>query len=71
MRRVQVTNRFERTAYVRSVAAEQKTRASARKRKRQPSLPTEPLREGERVLTAGALELKTALANKLSEGSRD
>ena len=36
----------------------------------QPSLPTEPLREGERVLTAGALELKTALANKLSEAAK-
>jgi cobalt-zinc-cadmium efflux system membrane fusion protein len=70
IRRVQVTNRFERTAYVRSVPM-------AKDRKRAPeadaelSLPTEPLREGERVLTAGALELKTALANKLSEGSRD
>ncbi len=34
------------------------------------SLPTEPLREGERVLTTGALELKTALANKLSETAK-
>ena len=42
-------------------------RSVRRERMRQPSLPTEPLREGERVLTAGALELKTALANKLSE----
>jgi hypothetical protein len=28
------------------------------------------LREGERVLTAGALELKTALANELSETAK-
>ena len=65
MRRVQVTNRFDRTAYVRSVARGQGRGACARKRMCKPSLPTEPLREGERVLTAGALELKTALANKL------
>jgi cobalt-zinc-cadmium efflux system membrane fusion protein len=67
MRRVQVTNRFDRTAYVRSVpvnhAEERVLEGDA-----QALLPTEPLRDGERVLTAGALELKTALANKLSEG---
>ena len=65
MRRVQVTNRFEQTAYVRSVPAT-KNEELAPGEERQSSLPTEPLREGERVLTAGALELKTALANKLS-----
>jgi cobalt-zinc-cadmium efflux system membrane fusion protein len=69
MRRVQVTNRFDRTAYVRSVpttkAAERAPEADA-----QLLLPTEPLREGERVLMAGVLELKTALANKLSEPAK-
>ena len=30
---------------------------------------TEPLKAGERVITAGALELKTALENKLSEAA--
>ncbi|MGA2030937.1 MAG: efflux RND transporter periplasmic adaptor subunit [Thermoguttaceae bacterium] len=70
MRRVQVTNRFERTAYVRSVpVAKDEERAPGEEV--QPSLPKEPLGAGERVLTAGALELKTALANKLSEGSRE
>ncbi len=66
LRRVQVTNRFERTAYVRS-APLAKGEELAPGEDVQASLPTEPLREGERVLTAGALELKTALANKLSE----
>ena len=70
MRRVQVTNRFDRTAYVRSVPVTTDERRAAGEDV-QPSLPKEPLREGERVLTAGALELKTALANKLSEGTRD
>jgi len=69
MRRVQVTNRFERTAYVRS-ALVTKDEELAPGEDRQPSLPTELLREGERVLTAGALELKTALANKLSETAK-
>ncbi len=66
MRRVQVTNRFDRTAYVRSVPAN-KDEELAPGEDGPVSLPKEPLREGERVLTAGALELKAALADKLSE----
>ncbi|MFZ1932184.1 MAG: efflux RND transporter periplasmic adaptor subunit [Thermoguttaceae bacterium] len=66
MRRVQVTNRFDRTAYVRSVPVKQDDERVLQG-DAPASLPTEPLREGERVLTAGSLELKTALANKLSE----
>jgi cobalt-zinc-cadmium efflux system membrane fusion protein len=69
MRRVQVTNRFDRTAYVRSVPLA-KDDEHAPDAEAQSSLPTEPLREGERVLTAGALELKTALADKLSETAK-
>ena len=67
MRRVQVTNRFDRTAYVRSVPRVRKGEGQAR-RGRAIVPADEPLREGERVLTTGALELKTALASKLSEG---
>jgi cobalt-zinc-cadmium efflux system membrane fusion protein len=70
MRRVQVTNRFDRTAYVRSVATP-KNKELAAEEEAQPSLPTEPLCEGERVLTTGALELKTALESKLSEGTKE
>jgi len=66
MRRVQVTNRFDRAAYVRSVPLT-KDQARVAAEDTQSSPPADPLREGERVLTAGALELKTALANKLAE----
>jgi len=66
MRRVQVTNRFEKTAYVRSVPLS-KDEARAADQDGLASSPTAPLAEGERVLTTGSLELKTALENKQSE----
>lgn len=68
MRRVNVTNRFERTAYISSASATKKAKAAA-DASVEVSATTEPLNPGERVLTAGVLELKTALANKLSEGN--
>jgi hypothetical protein len=68
MRRVQVTNRFDRTAYMRSIPVT-KDEEHAPGEDGQPSPPTEPLLEGERVLTTGAMELKAALANKLSDGN--
>jgi len=70
MRRVEVTNRFDRTAYVRSTPITKSDEKGASAADGPSSLPTEPLREGERVLTSGALELKTALENKLSEGAK-
>ncbi len=57
LRRVEVTNRFDRTAYVRSVPSSNKDDDR------------EPLKPGERVITAGALEIKTALENKISESA--
>jgi len=69
MRRVEVISRFDRTAYVRSVPLT-KDEARAAGGGGQASSPTELLRAGERVLTTGALELKTALENKLSENSK-
>jgi cobalt-zinc-cadmium efflux system membrane fusion protein len=69
MRRVRVTNRFDRTAYVRSTPVNHEE-GLAPEEEGQPSLPAEPLGEGERVLTTGALELKTALANRLSESAK-
>jgi hypothetical protein len=66
LRHVQVTNRFDRTASVRCVPVT-KGEELAPGEEPQPSRPAEALREGERVLTAGALELKTALANKLAD----
>ena len=53
MRRVQVTNRFDRTAYIRSVAVAKRDEVHATGEDGQPSSPAEPLREGERVLTTG------------------
>ncbi len=70
MRRVEVANRFQRTAYIRSTAVSQGDAAKAADSGQQ-LLPKEPLHEGERVLTAGVLELKAALASKLSEEKRD
>ena len=61
MRRVEVTNRFDRTAYVRSTPATAKDDEK--------TAGTEPLKPGERMITAGALELKTALENKISESA--
>ena len=69
MRRVQVTNRFERTAYVRSVPIAKRDEEQPAEEDGQPSAPAEPFRAGERVLTTGALELKTALENKLRKPS--
>jgi cobalt-zinc-cadmium efflux system membrane fusion protein len=61
IRRVEVTNRFDRTAYVRSSPMMNKDDEHV--------AGTEPLKPGERVITAGALELKTALENKISESA--
>lgn len=71
MRPVQVTNRFDRTAYVRSVPVNRDEQRAPGVDGPPVSLPPEPLREGERVLTVGALELKTTLASKLSEGAKE
>ncbi len=67
MRRVEVTDRFDRTAYVRSVPVTKKGEDRAAGDAGQASLPTEPLKKGERVVTTGALEFKSALENKQSE----
>ena len=61
LRRVEVTNRFDHTAYVRSGPLSNNELADGKQSAK------ELLREGERVLTAGVLELKTVLADKQSE----
>ena len=53
LRRVEVANRFDRTAYVRSVPATRKDADHAAGDAGQASLPAEPLKKGERVITAG------------------
>jgi cobalt-zinc-cadmium efflux system membrane fusion protein len=68
MKRVIVTHRFAKTAYVLSdfsdLKRERRIRTSAEKD--QGLLEPEPLTEGERVITSGALELKAALEDKES-----
>jgi cobalt-zinc-cadmium efflux system membrane fusion protein len=66
MRRVQVTHRFEDTAFVRSTpipGGEQPTPEE----EELGLLPKEPLRPGERVLTTAVNELKAALLDKESQ----
>jgi cobalt-zinc-cadmium efflux system membrane fusion protein len=70
MRRVHVTQRFERTLFVRSTPIpkeEQLTAAEAE----EGLLPKELLRPGERVLTSGVGELKAALLNLESQPEKE
>jgi hypothetical protein len=63
-----VTHRFAKSAYVLSdfsdLKPEKRMRTAAEKD--QGLLEPEPLTEGERVITSGALELKAALEDKQS-----
>jgi len=69
MRRVELTDRFERVAYVRSRPFEQDDRT--REEKELGLLPKEPLREGERVLQTGAGELKAELIDKETDAKSE
>ncbi|HKI16380.1 MAG TPA: efflux RND transporter periplasmic adaptor subunit [Isosphaeraceae bacterium] len=60
MRRVQVTNRFERTVFVRDKPMPNEEQLTTQD-KEEGLLPIEVLRPGERVLLSGAVELKAAL----------
>jgi cobalt-zinc-cadmium efflux system membrane fusion protein len=60
MRRVQLTDRFEKTAFVRSTPLAEKERLSAEE-KEMGMPPKQPLRPGERILLSGVGELKAAL----------
>ena len=66
MRRVEVVRRFERTAYVRS-RLPASDRGQPPEEKGQGLLPRQALRPGERVLTAGILELKKELEDREAE----
>jgi membrane fusion protein, heavy metal efflux system len=66
MRRVQVTARFDHTAYVRSSEVP-KDEQLAPEEVAEHLPPKQPLHLGERVLEAGALELRGALSDKESE----
>jgi len=61
LRRVLVTHRFDKTVYVKSTLTPDEARLTPDERARD-LLPRQPLAKGERVLTAGVLELKARLA---------
>jgi cobalt-zinc-cadmium efflux system membrane fusion protein len=60
MRRVQVTQRFENTVFVRTTPIPKDEQLTTHEAE-EGLLPKEPLRPGERVLLAGAVELKAAV----------
>jgi cobalt-zinc-cadmium efflux system membrane fusion protein len=70
MRRVQLTHRFEKTAFVRSKPFGEKERLTADE-KEMGMLPLEPLRPGERILRSGVGELKAALLDLESRPTKD
>jgi cobalt-zinc-cadmium efflux system membrane fusion protein len=66
LRRVLVTHRFDKTAFVKSkLTPKEKERTPDQLKKSIPA--AEPLRPGERYLTTGALELRAALEDLLSK----
>jgi cobalt-zinc-cadmium efflux system membrane fusion protein len=69
MRRVQVTHRFEKTAFVRSRLAPSEEKLT-RQEEAQGLQPLQPLRPGERYLTSGVLELRAALEDKESKADK-
>jgi cobalt-zinc-cadmium efflux system membrane fusion protein len=71
MRRVQVTHRFEETAFVRSTDFPSKELRLTREEREQGLLPKELLHVGERALRRGAVELKAALLDKESQPGKD
>jgi cobalt-zinc-cadmium efflux system membrane fusion protein len=71
MRRVQLTQRFEGTAFVRSKPFKEKERWLTAEEKELGLLPLEPLRPGERIVKTGVGELKAALLDLESRPARD
>jgi cobalt-zinc-cadmium efflux system membrane fusion protein len=66
MRRVQVTHRFDKVAYVRSVLTEEEKAAGTKQAQEQGVLPLSTLQVGEHVITSGLLELKKELDDRES-----
>jgi cobalt-zinc-cadmium efflux system membrane fusion protein len=69
LRRVQVAQRFDSLAYVRSRLSPEEERLTADE-EAQGMQPRRPLRPGDRILTSGALELRAALEDKLQTSGR-
>ncbi len=70
MRRVQITHRFDKTAFVRSTPIPKNEQLTA-KEEEEGLLPKEPLLPGDRVLPTGALELKLALLTLESQSKKE
>jgi cobalt-zinc-cadmium efflux system membrane fusion protein len=68
MKRLDVTARFDRTAFVRCKDVDEQLTPEE---KDEGLLPKQPLREKDRVLTRGALELKAALLDKETETKKE
>jgi hypothetical protein len=66
MRRVQLTHRFDKKAFVRSKPIAKEEQPTAEERELG-ILPKEPLRAGERLIQSGVGELKAALLDKESQ----
>jgi cobalt-zinc-cadmium efflux system membrane fusion protein len=64
MRRVKVTHRFDKVAYVSSVLTDADIALGLAQAKDQGILPLSPLKDGDRVLTSGILELKKELEDR-------
>jgi membrane fusion protein, heavy metal efflux system len=69
MRRVQVTHRFDRTAFVRDTPIPKQEQLTAQEAE-EGLLPKEPLRPGERVLLSGSLELKRVVSDLESQPAK-
>jgi cobalt-zinc-cadmium efflux system membrane fusion protein len=69
MRRVELTHRFDKTAFVRSKPFA-KAEECTPEEKEQGLLPKEPLLPGERILQTGVGELKAALLDKESQSKK-
>jgi cobalt-zinc-cadmium efflux system membrane fusion protein len=69
MRRVKVTHRFEKTAFVSSRLSSKDATLTAEEEK-QGMQPRQPLRPGERIITSGVLELRSALEDKESKAEK-
>ncbi len=74
MRRVDVTHRFDKTAFVRSEPLPEKKKSDEAAEEKDPqpdAMPILPLKPGERVLTTGAGELKAALLDLMSKPKKE
>jgi len=64
-----VTHRFDKTVYVKS-KLEEKEAVLTPEEAEQGLSPLEPLREGDKVLKSGVLELRKELATRESDGGK-